>query len=108
MCSAEVADAIGSSDPEVVDIETGLQELLARGYQFVHPADETGEVVAVIGVRMHDDVVDVVRLNAEDDVEATRVPGTEENIFEPERWLWRRRGDGATVLNAVLNLPDAS
>ncbi|MEU8631307.1 hypothetical protein AB0C38_03995 [Amycolatopsis sp. NPDC048633] len=91
----------------VFDIETGLQELVARGYQFVHPADERGEVLAVVGVRVHDDVVDVVRLNAEDDVEATRMPGTEENIFEPERWLWRRRGEGAQVLTEILSLPDA-
>ncbi|WP_410608518.1 hypothetical protein [Amycolatopsis sp. lyj-109] len=91
----------------VFDIETGLQELVARGYQFVHPADERGEVLAVVGVRVHDDVVDVVRLNAEDDVVATRMPGSEENIFEPERWLWRRRGEGAQVLTEILALPDA-
>ena len=91
----------------VFDIETGLQQLVARGYQFVHPADERGEVLAVVGVRVHDDVVDVVRLNAEDDVVATRMPGTEENIFEPERWLWRRRGEGAQVLAEILSLPDA-
>ncbi|MGW3961940.1 hypothetical protein ACWED2_19105 [Amycolatopsis sp. NPDC005003] len=91
----------------VFDIETGLQELVARGYQFVHPADERGEVLAVVGVRVHDDVVDVVRLNAEDDVVATRMPGSEENIFEPERWLWRRCGEGAQVLTEILSLPDA-
>ena len=94
--------------PAVYDIESGLQELVARGYQFVHPADDRGEVLAVVGVRVHDDVVDVVRLNAEDDVEATRMPGTEENILEPERWLWRRRGHGTQVLSEVLALPDAS
>jgi hypothetical protein len=91
----------------VCDIETGLQELVARGYQVVHPADERGDVLAVGGVRVHDDVVDVVRLNAEDDVMATRMPGTEENILEPERWLWRRRGEGAQVLTEILSLPDA-
>ncbi|MEU0789488.1 hypothetical protein ABZ342_05430 [Amycolatopsis sp. NPDC005961] len=91
----------------VFDIETGLQALVARGYQFVHPADERGEVLAVVGVRVHDDVVDVVRLNAEDDVEAIRMPGTEDNIFEPERWLWRRSGEGAQVLAEMLSLPDA-
>lgn len=101
MSSAEVVA------PEIFDIETGLQELVARGYQFVHPADEAGQVLAVVGVRVHDDVVDVVRLNAEDDVEATRIPGTEDNIFEPERWLWRSRGDGASVLTEILSLPDA-
>jgi len=101
MSSAEVIA------PETFDIETGLAELIARGYQFVHPADENGQVLAVVGVRVHDDVVDVVRLNAEDDVEATRMPGSEDNIFEPERWLWRRQGDGVSVLTEILALPDA-
>jgi hypothetical protein len=101
MSSAEASVASG------YDVETGLQELVARGYQFVHPADARGEVLAVVGVRVHDNVVDVVRLNAEDDVVAIRMPGTEENIFEPERWLWRRSGDGARVLTEILALPDA-
>lgn len=90
----------------ITDIESGLQELINRGYQFVHPTDETGEVLAVVGVRVHDNVVDVVRLNAEDDVTATRMPGTEENIFEPEKWLWRSRGEAAVVLTELLALPD--
>jgi hypothetical protein len=91
---------------DITDIETGLQRLIDRGFQFVHPCDETGEVLAVVGVRVHDYVVDVVRLNAEDDVVATRMPGTEENILEPEKWLWRSAGDAATVLKALLALPD--
>ncbi len=91
---------------EITDIETGLQELIHRGYQFVHPCDANGEVLAVVGVRVHDNVVDVVRLNAEDDVVATRMPGTEQNILMPEKWLWRSAGDAATVLTALLALPD--
>ncbi|RSM66705.1 hypothetical protein DMH03_06295 [Amycolatopsis sp. WAC 01376] len=91
---------------EITDIESGLQELIHRGYQFVHPCDANGEVMAVVGVRVHDNVVDVVRLNAEDDVVATRMPGTEEDILEPAVWLWRSAGDAATVLTALLALPD--
>lgn len=91
---------------DITDIESGLRELIHRGYQFVHPCDANGEVLAVVGVRVHDNVVDVVRLNAEDDVVATRMPGTEEDILEPEKWLWRSAGDGATVLTALLALPD--
>jgi hypothetical protein len=96
----------GGTAPVVLDIETGLQELIARGYQFVHPADERGEVLAVVGVRVHDDVVDVVRLNSEDDVVALRMPGSEENILDPETWLWRSEGEAAKVLAEVLALPD--
>jgi hypothetical protein len=91
---------------DVTDIESGLRELIHRGYQFVHPCDANGEVLAVVGVRVHDNVVDVVRLNAEDDVVATRMPGTEEDILEPEMWLWRSAGDAAKVLTALLALPD--
>ncbi|MYW92060.1 hypothetical protein G3I59_15995 [Amycolatopsis rubida] len=101
MSSAE-ADVVGSA----FAIEQGLQQLIARGYQFVHPTDGAGEVQAVVGVRVHDNVVDVVRLNAEDDVEATRLPGSEENIFAPASTLWRSRGEASQVLGEVLALPE--
>ncbi|MGW7530783.1 hypothetical protein [Amycolatopsis sp. NPDC054798] len=101
MCSAE-ASVVDS----VSDIEQGLQELIARGYQFVHPTDGSGEVQAVVGVRVHDNVVDVVRLNAEDDAEATRLPGSEQNIFAPTATLWRSRGEAGRVLGEVLALPE--
>ncbi|MEV4599606.1 hypothetical protein AB0K15_19635 [Amycolatopsis sp. NPDC049253] len=95
-----------SSADALETVETGLQELIGRGYRFVHQTDANGEFEAVVGVRVHDNVVDVVRLNAEDDAIATRVPGTEDNVFEPEKWLWRRRGEVAEVLTEVLALPD--
>ncbi|MFB9923633.1 hypothetical protein ACFORO_15560 [Amycolatopsis halotolerans] len=90
----------------VFDVEQGLQKLIDRGYQFVHPTDGSGEVQAVVGVRVHDNVVDVVRLNAEDDVEATRLPGGEQNIFAPATTLWRSRGEASQVLGEVLALPE--
>ncbi|GAA1020041.1 MULTISPECIES: hypothetical protein [Amycolatopsis] len=88
------------------DIEQGLQKLIDRGYRFVHPTNGSGEVQAVVGVRVHDNVVDVVRLNAEDDVEATRIPGSEQNIFAPASTLWRSRGEASQVLGEVLALPE--
>ncbi|WP_116204925.1 hypothetical protein [Amycolatopsis circi] len=101
MSSAE-ANVVGPA----FDIEQGLQRLIDRGYQFVHPTNESGEVQAVVGVRVHDNVVDVVRLNAEDDVEATRLPGSEQNIFAPASTLWRSRGEASQVLGEVLALPE--
>jgi hypothetical protein len=100
---------MSSADPAgaVQDVERGLQELIARGYRFVHPTDDCGEVQAVVGVRAHNNVVDVVRLNAEDDVEALRLPGSEKNIFAPVSCLWRARGSAPQVLGEVLALPDA-
>ena len=101
MSSAE-ATVVGSA----FDIERGLQQLIDRGYQFVHPTNELGEVQAVVGVRVHDNVVDVVRLNAEDDVEAARLPGSEKDIFEPAATLWRSRGEAGQVIREVLALPE--
>lgn len=101
MSSAE-ADVVGSS----FDIDQGLQQLIARGYQFVHPTDGSGEVQAVVGVRVHDNVVDVVRLNAEDDAEAARLPGSEQNVLAPTSTLWRSRGEASQVLGEVLSLPE--
>ncbi|PKV93310.1 hypothetical protein ATK30_4152 [Amycolatopsis echigonensis] len=101
MSSAEAA-VVGSA----FDIERGLQQLIARGYRFVHQTDGSGEMQAVVGVRVHDNVVDVVRLNAEDDVEAARLPGNEQNIFAPTSTLWRSRGEASQVLGEVLALPE--
>ncbi|GAB3578097.1 hypothetical protein GCM10027445_44780 [Amycolatopsis endophytica] len=87
-------------------IDERLQDLISRGYQFVHPRDAKGTVIAVVGVRAHDSVIDVVRLNAEDDVVATRMPGTEADILAPETVLWRTEGDAGAVLDKLLALPD--
>lgn len=91
---------------EIIDLETGLRELIARGYQFVHPRDARGEVLEIVGIRVHDNVVDVVRLNAEDDVIAMRMPGDEDNILSPERVLWQLAGPVGDVLKQILALPE--
>jgi hypothetical protein len=88
------------------DFETGLRELIARGYQFVHPRDGNGEVLEIVGIRMHGSVVDVVRLGAEDNVVAMRMPGDEKNILAPARVLWRSFGSVGTVLAEALALPE--
>jgi hypothetical protein len=103
--SANTASA-GSLLAGEFDFETGLRELISRGYRFVHPRDENGEVLEIVGIRMHDNVVDVVRLGAEDDVTAMRVPGDEENILAPERVLWRSSGSVDSVLAETLSLPE--
>ncbi|MDT8913398.1 hypothetical protein [Amycolatopsis sp. PS_44_ISF1] len=88
------------------DVEAGLRALIARGYQFVHPSDEHGEILAVVGVRAHGCGVDVIRLNAEDDVVAMRLPETEEQVLAPRTWRWRLDGPAAEVLPALLALPE--
>ncbi|WP_306999217.1 hypothetical protein [Amycolatopsis thermophila] len=87
-------------------IDDRLQDLITRGYQFVHPRDAKGAVIAVVGVRAHDAVIDVVRLNAEDDVVATRMPGDEDDILAPRTVLWRTSGAAGAVLDELLALPD--
>ncbi|MGX7824774.1 hypothetical protein ACTG9Q_06750 [Actinokineospora sp. 24-640] len=88
------------------DTESQLRALVRRGFEFLHPRDASGELTAVVGVRVHHDVIDVVRLRAEDDVEATRLPGETTDITRPAKILWQRAGRASDVLAALLDLPD--
>ena len=89
-----------------VSTEDQLRALRARGFRFVNPRDEHGEIVAVVGVRAHDNVLDVVRLNAEDDVVASRLPDDAGDILAPTTVLWRQAGSAGDVLGGLLALPD--
>jgi hypothetical protein len=82
-----------------------LRALVARGFRFVDPRDENGDVVAVVGVRAHHDVVDVVQLHGEDDVIAARMP-TDQDVLAPRQVYWREVGPAQQVLGAMLALPD--
>lgn len=101
---SEVADV--EEVDEAAAVEDALGRLIERGYQFVHPRDNDGELVTIVGVRVHGAVVDVVRLDAEDDVTALRAPADEVNILEPATVLWRRDGDMRDVVDALLELSD--
>ncbi|GAA1348562.1 hypothetical protein [Saccharothrix algeriensis] len=83
-----------------------LRQLIERGFQFLHPRDARGELAAVVGVRAHDAVIDVVRLHTEDDVVAVRMPADEMNVLAPSRFSWRRHGSATSVLDELLELPD--
>lgn len=98
MCSAERTSRRA--------VETRLRDLIDRGYRFLHPCGDDGQVVAVVGVRAHGSVIDVIRLNAEDDAVASRVPGDEPDILTPRKMLWRHRGNADEVLDELLALPD--
>ncbi|MFF5985566.1 hypothetical protein [Prauserella flavalba] len=87
-------------------VEDVLGELIERGYRFVHPRNEQGEIITVVGVRAHGTVIDIVRLDAEDDVLAMRMPGDEQNILAPETILWKRSGAMHTVVADLLRLAD--
>ncbi|MFC6091111.1 hypothetical protein [Saccharothrix lopnurensis] len=83
-----------------------LRELIARGFQFLHPRDARGEIAAVVGVRAHDAVIDVVRLHTADDAIAMRMPADEVNVLAPSRFSWRAHGPATNVLDELLDLPD--
>lgn len=91
-----------SADPT----QERLHELITRGFQFLHPTAADGSIQAVVGVRVHDDVIDLVQLHAENDVSATRMPVDEADIMAPKTVLWQIQGQVADVLDEVLSLPD--
>ncbi len=83
-----------------------LLALIRRGFRFTHPHDASGDLLAIQGVRVHHDVIDVVVLRSESDARAVRMPGDEPDILAPTRTLWDRRGQAEAVLAALLELPD--
>lgn len=83
-----------------------LNALILRGFQFLYPRDHKGEIAAVVGVRAHDNVIDIVRLHDENDAVATRMPADEVNVLVPTRYSWQRRGPACRVIEELLELPD--
>ncbi|MCT2588081.1 hypothetical protein [Actinophytocola gossypii] len=97
--------ASATSRPGATSTDDQLRALVARGFRFVDPRDEHGDVVAVVGVRAHHDVVDVVQLNDEDDVVASRMPA-DQDVMAPRRVFWQETGPAHEVLAKLLDLPD--
>jgi hypothetical protein len=90
----------------MTDVTERLQQLISRGYQFVHRHDSTGGVVAITGVRAHHGMVDMVHLYGAQDADAVRIPASEPNILFPHVVLWRSTGAAVDVLDALLVLAD--
>ncbi|OLF15453.1 hypothetical protein BU204_21915 [Actinophytocola xanthii] len=82
-----------------------MRALVARGFRFIDPRDEHGEVVAVVGIRAHHSVVDVVELHGEDEALACRMPANED-VLAPRRVFWREAGPANEVLAMMLATPD--
>jgi hypothetical protein len=89
------------SGPTAAVTELQILALRARGFQFVNPRDESGAVLAVVGVRAHHDVLDVIRLTSAQEAVASRVP-----IDAPTTDIWRESGPSHEVLDRLLALPD--
>ena len=86
-------------------VDFQLRALVGKGFRFVDPRDEHGDVVAVVGVRAHDNVLDVVELHGEDDAVATRMP-PDQDLLSPRRFHWREQGPASVVMAKLLSLPD--
>jgi hypothetical protein len=109
-----IAERAGENQPSAAECcgelagsstEDQILKLRARGFYFIDPRDEGGEVVAVVGVRAHDNVIDVVRLHSEDEAIASRMPSSE-NILSPTKVFWSQMGPVNEVLGEMLALPD--
>jgi hypothetical protein len=96
---------MSSTGTAAASVDDQLRALVARGFRFVDPRDEQGDVLAVVGVRAHDEVVDVVELLGEDDAVATRMP-PDQDFLSPRRFYWREQGPASVVLTKLLVLPD--
>lgn len=83
-----------------------LRELVSRGFRFVHPRDQHGHLVAVVGIRAGKGVVDVVLLEGESDAKAMRLPGDETDVLAPTRVLWETAGPAHEVLAELLAFSD--
>lgn len=100
-----MATSAASSGERTTCTDVQLRTLVMRGFRFIDPRDENGDIVAVVGVRAHHDVVDVVRLNSEDDAVAMRMPA-DQDVMSPRRMYWQECGPAHLVLGAMLELPD--
>jgi hypothetical protein len=89
------------------DSSVRLRQLVARGFRLMPPVRDTdGELMALIYVRPHGDIVDVVELRGEDDVRAARVSCDESNRDDLTSTHWLTAGSACDVLDQVLALPE--
>lgn len=88
------------------DSSTRLRALVARGFRLMPPVRDTdGELMALVYVRPHGDLVDVVELRGEDDVRAARV-SRDHHLRDGQDAHWRMAGSACDVLDQVLALPE--
>ena len=96
---------MSSTGTAAVSVDAQLRALVRRGFQFVDPRDDNGDVLAVVGVRAHDDVIDVIELHGEDNTVATRMPH-DQDVLAPRRIYWREQGPASVVMAKLLFLAD--
>jgi hypothetical protein len=87
-------------------IDRRLLALRCLGFQFATNRDSGGMIVALVGVRAHHGVIDIVQLYGEHDADATRIPDDEPNILFPRATIWRTTGSANDVIDNLLGLTD--
>lgn len=90
------------------EITSDLDALTTRDFDFAHPRDASGALVAVVGLRVLHEVIDVVQLFSENDAEAVRVPNDEPDILFPQRVVWRTTGTTQQVIADLVELDEPS
>lgn len=93
-------------DEQTAEIEHRLRILRALAFHFARTRDDSGEVIALVGVRMHHDVIDIIQLYSECDADAIRIPSTVLNGRPLGMPQWSASGAPAEVIDMVLSLPD--
>lgn len=96
---------MSSTGTAAASVDVQLRALVDRGFRFIDPRDEHGDVLAVVGVRAHGDLVDVIELHGEDDAIATRMPH-DQDVLAPRLIYWREQGPASVVLAKMLSLAD--
>ncbi len=83
-----------------------LLALRSLDFHFLTDYDDEGLLIALVGVRTHRGVIDVVQLYGDYDADAIRIPGDEPDILFPCTILWRTTGSADYVIDNILELAD--
>jgi hypothetical protein len=88
------------------EINERLIAMRALGFRFGTSRDAAGLVVALVGARAHQGVIDIVQLYGEQDADATRISCHEPNILFPRAVFWRTSGSASQVIDELLGLAE--
>jgi hypothetical protein len=81
-----------------------LLALRALDFRFATNHDSAGMIVALVGIRAHHEVIDIIRLYGATDADAIRVPIDEPDVLFPRKTIWRTAGSADDVIDTVLDL----
>jgi hypothetical protein len=103
--SVNAAGVVGVHE-QAVEIFQRLRHLRALAFYFARTRDDAGELVALVGIRMHHGVIDIIQIYSEYDAAAIRLPSTVLEDRRPDPPLWSASGPPEDVIDTLLGLPD--